>query len=62
MKTEGDKIGINRTVWINCTVLPASVIYRAPKDTITRVSETLLFFDAIPTGWVSKHYSIGPKL
>jgi hypothetical protein len=32
-------------------------------DTITRVSQTfsaaLVFFDAIPTGWVSKHHSVG---
>jgi hypothetical protein len=39
-------------------VLPASVVYHAPSDTITRGALTFLaaavvLLDAIPTGWVS---------
>jgi hypothetical protein len=44
-------------------VLPASVVYHAPRDTITRGALTFLaavvLFDAIPTGWVSNHNSVG---
>ncbi len=39
------------------SVLPASVVYHAPRDTITRGALTFLaavvLFDAIPAGWVS---------
>jgi hypothetical protein len=45
------------------SVLPASVVYHAPRDTITRGALTFLaavvLFDAIPTGWVSNHNSVG---
>ncbi len=44
-------------------MLPASVVYHAPRDTITRGALTFLaavvLFDAIPTGWVSNHNSVG---
>jgi hypothetical protein len=43
--------------------LQASAIYHAPMDTITRVMYHVFSgfstFDAIPTGWVSKHRSVG---
>ncbi len=43
-------------------MLPASVVYHAPRDTITRGALTFLaavvLFDAIPTGWVSNHNSL----
>jgi hypothetical protein len=55
------KVGINRTAMKS--VLPASVVYHAPRDTITRGALTFLaavvLFDAIPTGWVSNHNSVG---
>ncbi len=45
------------------SVLPASVVYHAPRDTITRGALTFLaavvLFDAIPTGWVSNHNGVG---
>ncbi len=45
------------------SVLPASVLYHAPRDTTTRGAKTYLaavvLFDAILTGWVSKHNSVG---
>ncbi len=45
------------------TLLPASVLYLAPRDTITRgaltFSAALVLFDAIPTCRVSKHNSVG---
>ena len=56
----GSKLVLVDQLW---QVLPASVLFRAPMDTITRVSQTfsaaLVLFDAIPTPWVSKHYSVG---
>ncbi len=52
------KIGINWTatkIWI--------AVYHAPRDTIRRGAQKYLaavvFFDAILTGWVSKHNSVG---
>ncbi len=58
MKTEGVKIGINRTVRINCIASKCHL-----SCTITRVSETfsaaLVLFDAIPASQVSKHCSVG---
>ncbi len=45
------------------SVLPASVVYHAPRDTITRGAlkflAAVVLFDAIPTGWVSNHNSVG---
>ncbi len=46
-------------------MLPASVIYHAPRDTITRGAlkflAAVVLFDALPTGWVS-NFSQRPNI
>ncbi len=58
------KIGINRTARINC--IAGKCNFQCPKghhhESIINVlggCSTFLLFDAIPTGWVSKHNSVG---
>ncbi len=56
------KIGINRTARINC--IAGKCNFPCPKghhheSIINVLGAAVILFDAIPTGWVSKHNSVG---
>jgi hypothetical protein len=58
----GINICINRTVRINCIAGKYHLQWpngHHHESIINVFSGFSTFFDAIPTGWVSKHYSVG---